>query len=213
MSISRDTAKTCCAQTSNRITEALTAQVWHTQPWVACLSPPHHPASRRCSSWYTCVLILRVHPCVTKRAGQLLPRMPPAHARAKGPPAPPSLPSTPYQFLSHGERIDRRVREINDKWSLGIKIRGFDYSPTKSSPNDIANKAYGHIQHLTYKDESALDHTIDEFNNRAWGKQPQERLNLLYELLSNAAKKCVTPSKTRVQDIGQSRSPVSSFRG
>ncbi|USP80322.1 hypothetical protein yc1106_07596 [Curvularia clavata] len=136
--------------------------------------------------------------------------MPPAHARAKGPPAPPSLPSTPYQFLSHGERIDRRVREINDKWSLGIKIRGFNYSPTKFSPNDIANKVYGHIQHLTYKDESALDHTIDEFNNRAWGKQPQERLSLLYELLSNAAKKCVTPSKVRTQNIGQSRSLVSS---
>lgn len=137
----------------------------------------------------------------------------PVHVRAKGPPAPPSLPSTPNHLLPPGERIDQRVHEINQQWNLGLKIRGSDYSPKKSSPNDIANKIYGHIQHLTYHNEPALKRAIDEFYYRAGGKQPEERLGFLNDLLSHAAKKCATPSRARTQNIGQPRGLTSSPRG
>lgn len=136
----------------------------------------------------------------------------PVHASPKGLPAPPSLPSIPHQ-LPPGERINQRVRQINDKWNLGIRIRDSNYSPTKSSPNDIANKIYGHIQHLTYRNEPALKEAIDDFDNRAKGLQHQECLVLLNKLLSDVVKKCATPSKARTQDVSQPRSLTSSLRG
>ena len=162
----------------------------------------------------TCSLLFCFNLWIANCAGRPLPRMS-AHGKTKGPTAAPtgsSAPSTP-QRLQNGAEIDKLVDSINKKWNLGIQLRGKGYSPSKSSPNDLRNKIYGRIQYLFYKNEPALELATDNFNLRASALECEDRLKLLYKLLSNASNMDEPPSRDSTQNIGRPRRLASSFRG
>ncbi|KAJ6287352.1 RNA dependent RNA polymerase-domain-containing protein [Bipolaris maydis] len=142
-----------------------------------------------------------------RQAGQLLPRMA-DHARAKGPPAPPSLPSTPSRYQP-GEDLNKLVESINRDFDLDIQIRGH-YSPSKLDRDDLGNQVYEYIMFLFYQNKQALERAIKEFDSSAGQERSKESLNLFHKLMSDTVKACRPPSKTRTQDIRQPRSPTSS---
>ncbi|EUC37737.1 hypothetical protein COCCADRAFT_1400 [Bipolaris zeicola 26-R-13] len=132
------------------------------------------------------------------------------HARAKGPPAPPSLPGTPPRNQT-GERLNDIVESINRDFDLGIQIRGH-YSPLKLNQKDPRNKVYEYIKFLFFQNRKALKQAIQEFKSSAQQEQPKERLTLFHKLLSDVAKTCRPLPKTPTQNISEPGSPVPSSR-
>ena len=104
------------------------------------------------------------------------------HARAKGLPAPPSLPGTPPR---PGDVIDEFVQSINKNFDLDIQLRGH-YSPSKLNRHDIRNKVYEHIKFLSFKNREALYQAIQDFDSLVQYQPHEKRLSLLHKLLSIA---------------------------
>jgi hypothetical protein len=72
---------------------------------------------------------------------------------------------------------------LENDWTLGLKIRGKDWTPT-ASKRDPANEVYGHIKRLYWSAQSALHEVLEIFSTEVAAKQIQhERLELLKSLL------------------------------
>ncbi|PWO26827.1 RNA-directed RNA polymerase 2 [Pyrenophora tritici-repentis] len=91
-----------------------------------------------------------------------------------------------------GEAINDRIRSLERKWNLGLRIRGEGWSPTTKNPSDLADKTFGLVKRLFYL-PPALDKAIENFEGlaRQWprNKPRNERLEELYRTLQNEVKK------------------------
>lgn len=109
-------------------------------------------------------------------------------------PLPP--PGTP-RHLRPGAAINHRIRSLEKKWKLGLRVRGAEWSPTKKS--DLADKTYGLVQRLFYL-SPALDKAIESFEElaRQWpqDKPQKHRLEELYRTLQSEVKRRAPESKT-----------------
>jgi hypothetical protein len=89
-----------------------------------------------------------------------------------------SLPGTP-QRLRRGAEIDDRIRSLEAKWKIGLKLRGTEWSPSKSSADDLADKIYGIVKRLYFSAQPTLDDAVRHFEDLAPRTAPGERLGLL----------------------------------
>ncbi|KAF2491915.1 hypothetical protein BU16DRAFT_564396 [Lophium mytilinum] len=98
-----------------------------------------------------------------------------------GPQLPPNTPTK--QRNKSGEAMEAIVRKLEDRWELGLSIRGPDWTPSTSrrGPTD---EVYGMIKRLYWSAEPALHEIVDLF----WANAPDkryspERLEYLRSLL------------------------------
>jgi hypothetical protein len=106
-----------------------------------------------------------------------------------------SLPGTP-QRLRRGAEIDDRIRSLEAKWKIGLKLRGAGWSPRKSSADDLADKIYGIVKRLYFSAQPALDDAVRHFKELAPRTAQEERLGLFYRMLLSKTNKDGPVSRT-----------------
>jgi hypothetical protein len=73
---------------------------------------------------------------------------------------------------------------LEKKWNLGLKIRGADWSPKRSSEDDTPDKICALVKFLYYHARAALNQGIEEFESQAPGLGRENRPDSLRQILS-----------------------------
>jgi hypothetical protein len=94
-----------------------------------------------------------------------------------------SLPGTPRR-LRPGAAIDDLICSLEEKWNLGLKVRGADWSPKRSSTDDTPDKICALVKFLYYHARVALNQGIEEFESQAPGQEREKRSESLRQILS-----------------------------
>ncbi|KAF2815962.1 uncharacterized protein BDZ99DRAFT_126351 [Mytilinidion resinicola] len=97
----------------------------------------------------------------------------------------PQLPNTPKkQSDERGAAMKALVRSIDDHWYLGLsQVRGLGWSPS-TTKGGVADKVYGQIQYLFYRNKSGLDAALETFAANAADKRSKaDKLDYLLSLL------------------------------
>jgi hypothetical protein len=133
------------------------------------------------------------------------------NGHARGPTGPAaSLPRTPQR---RGAEIDDRIRSLEAKWKIGLKLRGAEWSPRKSRADDLADKIYGIVKLLYFSAQPALDDAIAQFEGLAPRTAQREHLGLLYRTLLSKTKKDGPVSRTGTPKNNLPKSLASSLPG
>jgi len=77
-----------------------------------------------------------------------------------------SLPSTPSTRKANAE-INKLVYDLTQRWNLQLRIRDATWSPSKSTNEPIDQEILSCIRFLFFKDGSALDSAITQFEQHA----------------------------------------------
>lgn len=77
-----------------------------------------------------------------------------------------SLPSTPSSRKANAE-INKIVYGLAQQWNLPLPIRDESWSPSKSTKEHIDEQILSCIRFLFFKDRSALDNVITQFEQHA----------------------------------------------
>ncbi|KAF1829490.1 hypothetical protein BDW02DRAFT_146045 [Decorospora gaudefroyi] len=105
---------------------------------------------------------------------------------AGGPAGPASLPpGTPQHRLRlwRGAELDELILQLEATWKIGLKLRGAEWSPKKSSWDDLPDRIYGIFKRLFFSSRPALDEAIRRFEQQAHGYPRAKRMLLLYQTL------------------------------
>lgn len=126
-----------------------------------------------------------------------------AAAPASGPLSVPQTPSHPRT----GTALVQLIRSIEDRWSLGLKIRGDDWSPHKSTTEDIADKVYGQIKRLFFSARPALDAALENFEQTRGGFAHEKQLELLHGILKSKTHSPISRAGTPLNEPPKSLKP------
>jgi hypothetical protein len=122
----------------------------------------------------------------------LLPRLMTGYGDAGAPTGSPAaslpLPGTPHR-IRRGADLDNLIRSLENKWKIGLKLRGAEWSPKKSAGDDVADKVYGIVKRLFFSAQPALNDAIHSFEELAPRTAPREHLGLLHRTLLSKIKK------------------------
>jgi hypothetical protein len=96
-----------------------------------------------------------------------------------------SLPPRTPRHPKTGAALDELVRSLEDKWRLGLKVRGTLWSPQKADVRSTAEKVYGQIKRLFFSAQPALEDAIKSFEKQANGFPHEKRLEVLHGILKS----------------------------
>jgi hypothetical protein len=96
-------------------------------------------------------------------------------------PRPPQTPRHPKS----GAALDDLIQTFENKWRLGLKVRGPLWTPQKSTLENTADKVYGQIKRLFFSSRPALDSAFEQFEADAPRSAHDSRLGLLHVILKS----------------------------
>lgn len=109
------------------------------------------------------------------------------------------LPRTPRQPKS-GAALDELIQAFEDKWRLGLKVRGTLWSPQKSTAENTADKVYGQIKRLFFSSRPALDSAFEIFETVAPGSAHENLLGLLHVILKSKTQSPISRAGTPLNE-------------
>ena len=109
-------------------------------------------------------------------------------------------PSTPTKAIKADNDINTRVQNLSLKWGLQLPVRDTSWSPSRSSNKSSEQQIYAYVRWLYFKDQSALDYAVANFENHAgkyWVAKPRADPDLLPSRNSRAGTRQDTFMRTR----------------
>jgi hypothetical protein len=106
------------------------------------------------------------------------------NTRGLGPVASLPVPRTPERGpRKELDGIDDLVRSLEERWQIGLKLRGDKWSPRRNNADDKADKVFGLIKFLFHQNPPALRDVIESFQHLDVDTFYGERLTLIHKTL------------------------------